>query len=86
MKTRLGTGVEQAHEPYRTGGGRDEPRKWLFAPHRNTLYGETRVYSRFEGFVGDMIAGSVIRLPFDLLLWAVIFYLGHLFGATFLGR
>jgi hypothetical protein len=58
-----------------------DKRRWLFEPHANVEFGKVKVYSRFAQFFGSNIACAVIRLPLDLTVWLLVFYLGHRFGA-----
>jgi hypothetical protein len=60
--------------------------RWLFEPYVNAEFGEVNVYSRFTQFLGSNVASALIRLPIDLILWLLAFYLGHRFGGSFFGR
>jgi hypothetical protein len=60
--------------------------RWLFEPHANVEFGEVKVCSRFAQFLGSNVASALIRLPIDLILWLLTFYLGHRFGGHFFGR
>lgn len=60
--------------------------RWIFEPHVNTEFGETRVYSRFRGYVIDMLAVSIVRFPIDLLIWSTLFCLGFALGSWITGH
>lgn len=58
-------------------------RHWLFEPHANVEFGELKVCNRFSHFLASNIASAVIRLPLDLVIWVILFYLGHRIGGAF---
>lgn len=62
-----------------------DPGRWLFDPHANVEFGKVKVCSRFVDFLGTNIACGIIRLPIDLMVWFLMFYLGYRFGGLIFG-
>jgi hypothetical protein len=62
------------------GSQNAEEAHWLLDAHANEEFGRIVIKSRLTDFLASMIAISVMRLPFDLMLWAAFFYLGYKLG------
>lgn len=66
--------------PYRTADAREKDERYLFEPQTNVEFGKVRVYNRLTDFLASFIAISVVRLPIDLVVWALWFGVGLLVG------